>query len=98
MTSAPIEETMLIYISDQIYLFQDTYNVYVLCSGREAVLIEFGGNVLDHLAEISRLSPPVPGALRVGYRCSGSRIESEGSFTNAISGRMTKPVASSLAS
>src|SRR5688500_2261733 len=40
-------------IADQLYLFRDTCNVYVLCSGREAILVDFGGsNVLDHLAEI----------------------------------------------
>jgi glyoxylase-like metal-dependent hydrolase (beta-lactamase superfamily II) len=44
---------MFTYINDQLYLFRDTCNVYVLCSGREAVLVDFGsGNVLDHLAEI----------------------------------------------
>ena len=44
---------MLIPITDQLYLFRDTCNVYVLCSGRESVLIDFGsGDILDHLAEI----------------------------------------------
>src|SRR5512142_2283852 len=39
-------------ISNQLYLFQDTCNVYVLQSGREAVLVDFGsGDVLDHLDE-----------------------------------------------
>lgn len=47
---------MFTTITDQLYLFQDTgnvYVVYVLCSGREAVLVGFGsGDVLDHVAEI----------------------------------------------
>jgi glyoxylase-like metal-dependent hydrolase (beta-lactamase superfamily II) len=44
---------MFTRITDQLYLFQDTCNVYVLCSGVEAVLIDFGsGDVLDHLDRI----------------------------------------------
>jgi glyoxylase-like metal-dependent hydrolase (beta-lactamase superfamily II) len=44
---------MFTRIADQLYLFRDTCNVYVLASGREAILIDFGsGDVLDHLAEI----------------------------------------------
>jgi glyoxylase-like metal-dependent hydrolase (beta-lactamase superfamily II) len=44
---------MFTSIGDQLYLFRDTCNVYVLCSEREAVLVDFGsGGVLDHLAEI----------------------------------------------
>jgi glyoxylase-like metal-dependent hydrolase (beta-lactamase superfamily II) len=44
---------MLTHIADQLFLVQYTCNVYVLRSGREAVLIDFGnGDVLDHLAEI----------------------------------------------
>jgi glyoxylase-like metal-dependent hydrolase (beta-lactamase superfamily II) len=44
---------MFTRIADSLYLFRDTCNVYVLCSGREAVLVDFGsGDVLDHLAEI----------------------------------------------
>src|SRR5215216_920717 len=44
---------MLTQITDQLYIFHDTCNVYILCSGREAVLVDFGsGDVLDHLAEI----------------------------------------------
>jgi glyoxylase-like metal-dependent hydrolase (beta-lactamase superfamily II) len=36
-----------------IYLFKDTCNVYILRSGHEAVLVDFGsGDVLDHLAGI----------------------------------------------
>jgi glyoxylase-like metal-dependent hydrolase (beta-lactamase superfamily II) len=36
----------------QINVFPDTCNVYVLQSGAEAVLVDFGdGNVLDHLAD-----------------------------------------------
>lgn len=44
---------MLTHITAQLHLFHDTCNVYILCSGREAVLIDFGsGDVLDYLAEI----------------------------------------------
>ena len=44
---------MFTHIADQLYLIRDTCNVYVLCSGREAVLVDFGsGAVLDHVAEI----------------------------------------------
>ena len=44
---------MLNQITNQLYLFHDTCNVYVLCSGHEAVLVDFGsGDVLDHLAGI----------------------------------------------
>ena len=44
---------MFTRITDQLYLFHDTCNVYVLCTGREALLVDFGsGDVLDHLAEI----------------------------------------------
>ena len=44
---------MFTRITDQLHLFQDSCNVYVLCSGREALLIDFGnGDVLDYLAEI----------------------------------------------
>ena len=44
---------MLTRIADQLYLFRDTCNVYILCSGSEAVLVDFGsGDVLDHLTEI----------------------------------------------
>ena len=44
---------MFTRIADQLYIFRDTCNVYVLSSGREAVLIDFGsGDVLDHLAAI----------------------------------------------
>ncbi len=44
---------MFTRIVDQLHLFRDTCNVYVLCSGREAILVDFGsGDVLDHMAEI----------------------------------------------
>jgi glyoxylase-like metal-dependent hydrolase (beta-lactamase superfamily II) len=44
---------MFTRIANQLYLFRDTCNVYVLCSGRDAVLVDFGsGDVLDHLAQI----------------------------------------------
>src|SRR5215213_401668 len=44
---------MFTRITDQLFLFQDTCNVYVLRSGNEALLIDFGaGDVLDHLSEI----------------------------------------------
>jgi glyoxylase-like metal-dependent hydrolase (beta-lactamase superfamily II) len=45
---------MFTCIADSLYLFRDTCNVYVLCSGSEAVLVDFGsGDVLDHLADIN---------------------------------------------
>ncbi|HKY56242.1 MAG TPA: MBL fold metallo-hydrolase, partial [Anaerolineales bacterium] len=44
---------MFTRIANHLYLFRDTCNVYVLCSGNEAILIDFGsGNVLDYLTEI----------------------------------------------
>ena len=44
---------MFTRISDSLHLFRDACNVYILCSGREAVLVDFGsGDVLDHLNEI----------------------------------------------
>ena len=44
---------MFTRITDQLYLFRDACNVYVLCSGSDAVLVDFGsGDVLDHLTEI----------------------------------------------
>src|SRR5215216_6980804 len=44
---------MFTQITDELYLFRDTCNVYVLRSGREAMLVDFGsGDVLDHLTEI----------------------------------------------
>lgn len=44
---------MFTRIVDQLHLFRDTCNVFVLCSGREAILVDFGsGDVLDHMAEI----------------------------------------------
>ncbi len=44
---------MLQKISEHVYRFRDTCNVYVLCDGREAVLIDFGsGDVLDHLPAV----------------------------------------------
>lgn len=47
---------MFTRIADQRHICRDTCNVYVLCSGREAVLVDFGsGDVLDHLAEIPDL-------------------------------------------
>ncbi len=40
-------------ITDELYCYEDTCTVYVLRSGREAVLVDFGsGDVLDHLPEI----------------------------------------------
>ena len=40
-------------ITEELYLFQDTCNVYILCSGREAVLVDFGnGDVIEHLPAI----------------------------------------------
>jgi glyoxylase-like metal-dependent hydrolase (beta-lactamase superfamily II) len=40
-------------ISENLYLFRDLCNVYVVKDGDRALLVDFGaGNVLDHLAEI----------------------------------------------
>lgn len=40
-------------VLDDVFCFHDTCNVYVLRSGTNAVLVDFGrGQVLDHLAEI----------------------------------------------
>jgi glyoxylase-like metal-dependent hydrolase (beta-lactamase superfamily II) len=40
-------------ITDGLYCYEDTCNVYILRVGRYAVLVDFGsGEVLDHLAEI----------------------------------------------
>src|SRR5690349_19641490 len=40
-------------LSDHLYLFEDTCNVYAVVDGGEAVLIDFGsGAVLDHLGDI----------------------------------------------
>jgi glyoxylase-like metal-dependent hydrolase (beta-lactamase superfamily II) len=51
MTHAP--ESNLVEVAPGIARFRDTCNVYVLRSGREAVLIDFGsGAVLDELAAL----------------------------------------------
>ncbi len=40
-------------LSENLYLFRDLCNVYVVKDGSRALLVDFGtGNVLDHLAEI----------------------------------------------
>lgn len=40
-------------VADNIFLFQDTCNVYVVCRDDRAVLVDFGsGDVLDHLESI----------------------------------------------
>lgn len=40
-------------ILEHLFLFEDTCNVYVIRSGRKAVLVDFGsGGVLNHLTEI----------------------------------------------
>src|SRR5919197_4967232 len=40
-------------VTPSVSCFRDTCNVYVLQSGREAVLVDFGsGDVLDHLEEL----------------------------------------------
>ena len=40
-------------VSKSIFLFKDTCNVYVVKSGDEAVLIDFGsGRVMDYLSDI----------------------------------------------
>ena len=46
-------KTMIEKITDNLYLFEDTCNVYVVKDGSRALLIDFGsGKVLDHLGEI----------------------------------------------
>jgi glyoxylase-like metal-dependent hydrolase (beta-lactamase superfamily II) len=46
-------ESVLLEVSPGVFRFRDTCNVYVLRSGPEAVLVDFGtGSVLDHLAEV----------------------------------------------
>ena len=40
-------------ISDNLYLFRDTCNVYVVTDGSRALLVAFGrGRVLDHLGDV----------------------------------------------
>ena len=40
-------------ISEHLFMFADMCNVYIITSGHDAVLIDFGsGDVLDHLADI----------------------------------------------
>jgi glyoxylase-like metal-dependent hydrolase (beta-lactamase superfamily II) len=47
------EKTAMRQVLDNLFLFTDTCNVYIIRSGKEAVLIDFGaGDVLDHLSEI----------------------------------------------
>jgi glyoxylase-like metal-dependent hydrolase (beta-lactamase superfamily II) len=44
---------MLKRISDNLYLYEDTCNVYVLKDGNRAILVDFGtGSVLDHLGDL----------------------------------------------
>ena len=44
---------MLEKISDHLYLFRDTCNVYVVTDGSRALLVDFGsGRVLDHLGDV----------------------------------------------
>jgi glyoxylase-like metal-dependent hydrolase (beta-lactamase superfamily II) len=41
-------------LSEHLYCFRDTCNVYLLKSGDKAILIDFGnGDILDHIADIS---------------------------------------------
>jgi glyoxylase-like metal-dependent hydrolase (beta-lactamase superfamily II) len=43
----------MLQISENLFRFEDTCHVYVVCSGSEAVLVDFGsGGVLDELAAI----------------------------------------------
>lgn len=50
---APLAATRATEVARGILRFRDTCNVYVLTSGREAVLVDFGsGAVLDHLGEL----------------------------------------------
>ncbi len=40
-------------LSDNLFLFEDTCNVYLIRSGDHALLIDFGsGHILDHLADL----------------------------------------------
>src|SRR5262249_59644278 len=40
-------------LSDNLYLFEDTCNVYIVRDGASCVLIDFGsGKVLDHLRDL----------------------------------------------
>ena len=44
---------MLEKISENLYLYRDTCNVYVIIDGSKAVLIDFGsGRVLDELGNL----------------------------------------------
>ena len=44
---------MLEKISDHLYLFRDTCNVYVVTDGSRALLVDFGsGRVVDHLGDV----------------------------------------------
>ena len=44
---------MIEKISEHLYRFQDTCNVYVVKDGTHAVLIDFGsGRILDHLGDL----------------------------------------------
>src|SRR3954466_9860074 len=44
---------MVVEVGPAVACFRDTCNVYVLRSGREATLVDFGaGAVLDHLDEL----------------------------------------------
>ncbi len=43
----------MLQISEHLYLFEDTCNVYIIVQGQSAVLVDFGsGDVLNHLAEL----------------------------------------------
>lgn len=45
-----VEPPLFEALSENLFIFRDTCNVYVVRSGREAILIDFGaGDVLDHL-------------------------------------------------
>src|SRR5688572_14217185 len=51
--AAPSRKLKMQSLSENLFLFEDTCNVYVVRSGEEAVLIDFGsGDVLDHLGEL----------------------------------------------
>ena len=73
-------------ISEHLYLFEDTCNVYVLKEGTRALLIDFGsGRVLDHLGNL--------GVTRVEWilhthhhrdQCQGDRLANERSIPIAV--------------
>ena len=83
MSSRPAEPTRLL---PGLWLFEDTCNVYVLQSGEEAVLVDFGsGAVLEHLGSM--------GVSRVAWvlhthhhrdQCQGDRLANDAGIPIAV--------------